>query len=133
VEAPPYNWFRWVHQTMLPRPTYDEVLAATRQFSPQLGEADLREMAARVHGVDAEAVGVFLRDEAVEGYDFARLLEAVKAPTLILRADPNHEPAMDDADAAFAETHLRHGQMIMVPNAGHRVHVDQTEAVLHHI
>jgi pimeloyl-ACP methyl ester carboxylesterase len=117
-------------------------LASMRLSVPDLA-AKLAELsgrdAAHLHGwaktlsqVDPDVIQYHASgrlDEYVEQMRMDSLLGQVVCPTLLLQGDPQQGARVQDADVAYALSHLRDGLHVRLPDVGHGLGLDSRQVV----
>ncbi len=80
--------------------------------------------------LDPSVLASVIEGSWLEGYDVTGVLSRIRCPSLLLQADPAAGGALTDDDAA-ALVAMPYCQHVRFSGAGHQLHRDNTEAVLH--
>ena len=114
-----FGWFSWVYDTLSVTPSYEQVLEACRNKTPDADEAMLKAMATQVHSLSPGTVKVALDDRIAENFDFGEAFDRITCPVLLLYAEFGQSGAMRDVDAAFVSAHARQLTKVKMPYDDH--------------
>jgi pimeloyl-ACP methyl ester carboxylesterase len=109
------DWFKWVYDTLKSSPSYDEVLARCREWSPNENETLLRVAADNLYSLDPNILPVWLEDKGVEGWSLEEALASITCPMLLMRGDWSQDATLDDDDAALVRATVPQVEDIKIP------------------
>lgn len=125
-----YNWFSWVHEIVGRQPTFEQVLDASAVVAPDASEAELKLMAAQIHPLSVGTVQIALEDRIAEDFDFAKALQKITCPVLLMYAQFGESGSMRDVDAEFVAEHTQDLTTVKIPYDDHmfyETHWDETK------
>lgn len=124
------EFFGWVYDTVKSPRTNAEMLERCLAMTSGSSEAAQQGFADMMFGIDPDAVRTVLEDRLFEMYDLEGMMRQVLAPTLLLYAGRREDSAVRDEDVELAQKTLPHGVVVIVPDAGHMIHMDQIDFVV---
>jgi pimeloyl-ACP methyl ester carboxylesterase len=125
------DYFAWVLRMKQSGLSSAEMLELYLKQRPDVPREELRLTVQEKERVDANFILAVLDGrENTRGVDFARALQGIACPTLLMQADPIKGAALVDEDCAFALQHALHIRLVHFPGSGHGIHAEQPKEFL---
>ncbi len=129
LKSPQPKYFSRLHKRVTSVDTFEAMCQVMQGDAPELSPAR-RDRAEELFQVDPDVLMSILDRRLPVDFDFTRILAQVTCPALLMQADPEIQQVMRDEDVAFAIGHLQQSQSVLIKDAGHAIHQDQTEVCL---
>src|SRR5258708_14801535 len=117
----PYEFFRWVKQTLANARTLSEVEARCREHDPVASEEEIEDLAARLHSLDPASLDYLIDNRWLEGVDFEQLLPKVTCPALLVHGEPELGGAVRESDVTWFRERVPQSVAIQIKGAGHGI------------
>lgn len=135
AQAPYYNWFSWVYETVRSSSSVSEVADKCQVFMPELDANAAGEMAEMLYRVDPECPATIMSDAIFADFGWTDTMQRITCPTLLLWGEKldNDASAVRPADVEFLLAHVARSTAVQIKGTGHGGHRDKTGEVLGHI
>jgi pimeloyl-ACP methyl ester carboxylesterase len=144
IESTPFHsQFAGLTKIVRPGRSLDEILpelarmpitiphkGITVPFGQLRDSVALRFMASCLTHVDPDVLLPIVAGRWLEGYDWQSAAQQLQCPSLLLQADWDAGGMLTDDDAQSFAQHARGSHVIRIPQVGHQMHWQATEAVL---
>ena len=117
----PYEWVKWLAETLQPAHSLEEVVNRCKEYNPALDEMGAQVMAEKVRQLDPTMIARLLSDQPHGDFAFEQILSRISCPTLIIRGDPALGGVVRDSDVMLLQTLVPQSRTIQIPNVGHGV------------
>jgi pimeloyl-ACP methyl ester carboxylesterase len=128
-----YRWFAKAYDAISGTPARGEVEARLAEAFPDESAGYVSQRAERLMLVDPESLLTFMEHRHMVGYRLDDYLRRITCPVLLVRADPTLVAALEEEDAKYALSLLRHGSLVQAEGAGHMMHVSHPGVLLQYI
>ena len=104
------------------KPPFDEMVRILTEQMPGQTSDVVQGRAQWLSRLDPDALTQIIENRAIENFDLADRLRRVACPTLLLHGNPDRGGALSAAEASWAQSLLRRGTLVYMPDVGHGLH-----------
>lgn len=124
------QWFNLILSMVADNPTYEQILAKTRERMP---EADDHMVQARAYTIAHTAPGTVqaaLNNRLWDGVDLSRTLQQIECPIRLIYGDWAHGGAIRTEDVTAFKAICPLAALVEIPNASHQIPFEHPDVVL---
>lgn len=124
------QWFQWVYDLKSSDPSYEEILAQSRQMMPGADEQVVNALADTLVGVAPGTVQAVLERRFWGALDLGECLRSIQCPTLMIHGDWEAGAAVREQDVALFKANLPKATVVRIAGAGHNIPGEHADVVI---